>query len=73
MEELDTRIHNFELAARMQVEAMESIDISRESEAKKRMYGIGGKETDDFGMRCPDHRVANPIGGQRHLWLNHSR
>lgn len=54
LEELDTRIQNFELAARMQVEAMKSIDVSGESEATMRLYGIDGddKETNDFGMRC---------------------
>jgi uncharacterized protein (DUF1501 family) len=54
LEELDSRIQNFELAARMQVEAMKSIDVSGESEATKRLYGIDGddKETNDFGMRC---------------------
>lgn len=54
LEELDTRIQNFELAARMQVEAMKSIDVSQESEVTKRLYGIDGddKETNDFGMRC---------------------
>lgn len=52
LEELDSRIQNFELAARMQVEAMESIDVSRESEATRRLYGIGKEPTNDFGMRC---------------------
>ncbi len=79
MEELDTRIQNFELAARMQVEAMESIDISRESEATKRMYGIGkGKEpTTDFGMRCLLARRLVESGVRyvhllHHDWDHHS-
>ncbi len=77
VEELDTRIHNFELAARMQVEAMESIDISRETEATKRMYGIGGKETDDFGMRCLLARRLVESGVRyvhlmHHDWDHHS-
>lgn len=50
--ELEARIQSFELAARMQVAAKEALDLSQESEATKAMYGIGVKETDDFGSRC---------------------
>lgn len=50
--ELQARIQSFELAARMQVAAKEALDLSQESEATKKMYGIGEKETDDFGSRC---------------------
>lgn len=50
--ELEARIQSFELAARMQVAAKEALDLSQESEATKAMYGIGVKETDDFGTRC---------------------
>ncbi len=49
---LEARIQSFELAARMQVAAKEALDLSQESEATKAMYGIGVKETDDFGNRC---------------------
>jgi len=50
--ELEARIQSFELAARMQVAAREALDLSQESEATRRMYGIGEKPTDDFGTRC---------------------
>jgi hypothetical protein len=50
--ELEARIQSFELAARMQVAAKEALDLSQESEATKAMYGIGVKETDEFGTRC---------------------
>ncbi len=50
--ELEARIQSFELAARMQIAAKEALDLSQESEATKKMYGIGEKETDDFGTRC---------------------
>jgi len=50
--ELEARIQSFELAARMQVAAKEALDLSQESAATKAMYGIGVKETDDFGTRC---------------------
>ncbi|MCB1062760.1 MAG: DUF1501 domain-containing protein [Verrucomicrobiae bacterium] len=50
--ELEARIHSFELAARMQVAAKEALDISQESEATKKLYGIDQKETEEFGTRC---------------------
>lgn len=50
--DLEARIQSFELAARMQTEAKDALDLSQESEATKKMYGIGEKETDDFGTRC---------------------
>jgi hypothetical protein len=49
---LDARIEAYELAFRMQAEAPEAVDISKESEATKRLYGIGDERTDDFGKKC---------------------
>lgn len=49
---LDARIANYEMAARMQVEATEALDVSDESPETLAMYGIGEKETDSFGRRC---------------------
>ncbi len=49
---LDSRIENYELAARMQLTATEALDVSGESEATKALYGIGNKDTDSFGKRC---------------------
>ena len=49
---LDARIANYELAARMQVEATEALDVSKESAETLKMYGIGEKNTDSFGRRC---------------------
>ncbi|MBK9168613.1 MAG: DUF1501 domain-containing protein [Bryobacterales bacterium] len=49
---LDARIAAYELAYRMQAEAPEAVDISRETEATRRLYGIGEKDTDDFGRKC---------------------
>jgi hypothetical protein len=49
---LEARIQSFELAARMQTAAKDAIDISQESEATRKMYGIDQKETQDFGTRC---------------------
>lgn len=50
--ELSARISNYELAYKMQSSAQEALDISQESKATHEMYGIGVKETDEFGKRC---------------------
>jgi hypothetical protein len=49
---LCARIESFELAYRMQSEAPDAFDISRETEATKRMYGIGNAATEVFGRQC---------------------
>ena len=49
--DLEARMKSYGLAARMQV-AREAFDISRESEATKKMYGIDQKVTRDYGTRC---------------------
>lgn len=50
--DLEARIATYELAARMQLSAKEALDISKESEATKRLYGIDKEETRDYGTRC---------------------
>ena len=50
--ELQARIAGYELAFRMQVEAPEAVDLSRESAATKRLYGIDEPRTSEFGTRC---------------------
>jgi hypothetical protein len=50
--DLEARIASYELAARMQVAAKEALDISNESEATRKMYGIDVEETRDYGTRC---------------------
>ena len=49
---LESRIASFELAARMQTAAKEALDISGESEATKKLYGIDQNETKEYGTRC---------------------
>ena len=51
-DELDARIESYELAYRMQSAAPALVDLSGESEATKRLYGIGEKYTHEFGVRC---------------------
>src|SRR5205085_11473108 len=41
----------YDLAARMQLHAPAVVDFSKEPEHVKAMYGIGEKETDDFGRQ----------------------
>jgi len=48
-QELESRIANYELAARMQLEAMKVADISNESDATKSLYGIDEKVSGPFG------------------------
>lgn len=50
--ELEARIANFETAARMQTAVPEVLDLSGESEATRRLYGIDREETREYGTRC---------------------
>ena len=50
--ELEARIASYELAFRMQSAAPEAVDLTKESEATKKLYGIGEGVTDDFGRKC---------------------
>jgi Protein of unknown function (DUF1501) len=49
---LEARIASFELAFRMQREAPEAFDLSKETETTKKLYGIDDKATEDFGRQC---------------------
>ena len=50
--DLEARIHSYELAYRMQASAPEAVNINRENEKTKELYGIGEERTDDFGRKC---------------------
>jgi Protein of unknown function (DUF1501) len=50
--ELEARIANFEVAAAMQTAVPEALDFSSESEATRRMYGLGDPVTREYGTRC---------------------
>ncbi len=45
------RTKAYELAARMQLSAPEAVNFSEEPDSVRRLYGIGEKETDDFGKQ----------------------
>src|SRR6266704_6322850 len=49
---LDARIASYELADKLQVSAPEVLDLSGESEATTKLYGLDEKFTEDFGQRC---------------------
>jgi hypothetical protein len=50
--ELAARIANFETAARMQSAVPEALDLSGESAATRKLYGLDRAETAEYGRRC---------------------
>src|SRR5262245_29131730 len=50
--ELDARIASYELAFRMQAEAPQVVDLSSETEATERLYGMDQKDTATMGRLC---------------------
>ena len=46
------RIANYELAARMQLAAGETLDLSAESKATQDLYGLDNPTTSSYGLRC---------------------
>jgi hypothetical protein len=78
--ELETRIKNHELAARMQLAAPATLDVSKESHATRKLYGLDNPVTAGYGMRCLMARrlveagvrfvqISPPLPG----WDHHSR
>ena len=49
---LEGRIASYELAARMQLAASDALDLSRETEPTREMYGLNREETASYGKRC---------------------
>jgi len=49
---LDARIASYEMAAKLQLSAPEVLDISGESEATRKLYGLDEKITEDLGRNC---------------------
>ncbi len=50
--ELEARIKSYELAFRMQAEAPLAIDLARETEETRQLYGMDEKKTEIFGRNC---------------------
>jgi hypothetical protein len=80
---LDARIASYELAAKMQLSAPEVLDISGETEATRRLYGLDNAVCQEFGQRCLVARrmlekgvrfvqVWSGAGGPSNNWDNHA-
>src|SRR4029077_11184489 len=50
--ELDARIRDYELAARMQTSVPDVLNISGETEETRRLYGLNNPATAEYGNRC---------------------
>jgi hypothetical protein len=77
--ELEARITNYELAARMQVEATDALDISKESKETLELYGLNEEATASYGKRCLMARRLVERGVrlvqvyiESQIWDNHS-
>jgi hypothetical protein len=81
--ELEARVQNFELAARMQLSATDVLDLSHETEATRKLYGLDNPATAGYGSRCLMARrlvesgvrfvqVFPPLSPSFQPWDNHS-
>jgi hypothetical protein len=81
--DLEARIRNYELAARMQLHAERLLDLSRESPATRTLYGLDDPLTANYGTRCLMARrlveegvrfvlVPAPIAAGTMPWDHHS-
>ena len=50
--ELEARINAYELAYRMQSAGPEAVDLTKETEATKKLYGMDNEATSKFGTNC---------------------
>ena len=50
--QLAARISSYELAARMQIAATDALDLTQETEATLKLYGIDQPITESYGRRC---------------------
>jgi hypothetical protein len=78
--DLEARIASYELAARMQTAAREALDLSKETQATQRMYGIDDSATRDYGSRCLIARRLVERGvrfvqvlSRNQMWDSHGR
>ncbi len=70
-DKLEAVISSFELAWRMQNNAPDILDLSRESPSTLEMYGIGEKHTDNFGQYCLRARRLSEAG-VRYIQVNYT-
>jgi hypothetical protein len=80
---LEGRIASYELAARMQISAPEALDLSKETNVTRDLYGLNDKVTEPFGRSCLIARrllergvrfvqVWSGAGGPSNNWDNHT-
>lgn len=80
---LDARIASYELAAKMQLSAPAVLDLSRETEATHKLYGLDDEPAAAFGRNCLTARrmleagvrfvqVWSGTGGASGNWDNHT-
>lgn len=78
--DLSARIAGYELAAKMQMAAKEALDISRETAATQKLYGLDNPATRDYGTRALIARRLVERGvrfvqicSANQMWDSHSR
>jgi uncharacterized protein DUF1501 len=81
--DLDARISSYELAARMQISATDALDITKEDEDTRAMYGLNEEVSSSYGRRCLMARrlvergvrivqiFMNCTGGNNNPWDHH--
>jgi hypothetical protein len=76
--ELEARIATYELAARMQSAGKEALDLSQESAATKKLYGMDNPACADYATRCLIARRLIERGvrfvqilSRNQMWDNH--
>ena len=70
-DKINSVINSYELAWRMQNNAPNVLDIKNESPSTMEMYGIGQKETNDFGQYCLKARKLSEAGA-RYVQINYT-
>jgi len=77
--QLGARIASYELAARMQLAATDALDLSQETQATQKRYGIDQEVTESYGRRCLIARRLVERGVRfvqlfinSQIWDNHS-
>ena len=69
--EYEAVLNSYELAWRLQNNAPQALDLTQESEATLKMYGINEQPTDNFGRQClMARRLAEQ--GVRYIQVNYS-
>ena len=78
--DLHARIASYQLAARMQIAAKEALDISKESKATQKLYGMDNPATQEYASRCLIARRLIERGvrfvqifTQNQFWDHHGR